>query len=459
MALDEIIAHKRKEVAARKEVRPLEAILRGLAPSVRSLAQALGGEGRSFILECKKASPSKGTIREDYNPVALAIELAAHADAISVLADEHFFGGKLDDVRNVSKMVDIPVLQKDFILEPYQVYEARACGADAILLIMAALDDDACSACMDAAKEMGLDVLVEVHDEAELARALELDAKIIGINSRNLKTLEVDLGTFERLAPLVPTDHICVAESGVKSHADIRRLAGKADAFLIGSSIMESDDVARATRGIVFGRVKVCGLTNPEDAKAAERAGATYGGLIFASESQRAIDMERARKITANSNLAFVGVFVNEDEAVVARIAKDLDLAAVQLHGEETPEYATKLRGLLPEDCEVWKAYRIKDGLPEIDRAYDRVLLDAYAEGSRGGTGKGFDWSILEDRDLSRAIVSGGLNPQSAAEADRLGAFALDVNSGVESAPGKKDEILLKEFFSELRGRGRSGTR
>jgi indole-3-glycerol phosphate synthase/phosphoribosylanthranilate isomerase len=189
MALDSIIAHKRDEVAKRKDERPLEEIAKGLEPSERSLLSALECGRTAFILECKKASPSRGVIREDYDPAKLARDLSRHADAISVLADERFFGGKLADVRTVSEAVTLPVFMKDFIVDPYQVYEARAHGADAILMIMAALGDKACGEILDAANKLNLDVLVEVHDEGELARALKLDARVIGINSRNLKTL------------------------------------------------------------------------------------------------------------------------------------------------------------------------------------------------------------------------------------------------------------------------------
>jgi len=457
MALDAIIANKRLEISRRKARRPLAEVRRAQARPVRNLVAALARGRARFILECKKASPSKGVMRSDYDPAAIAAGLAAHADAISVLADERFFGGRPEDVSAVSGAVACPVLMKDFTIDPYQVYEARSLGADAVLLIMAAADDASSRSILDAAGETGMDVLVEVHDEAELDRALELGARIIGVNSRDLKSLEVDLGTVERLAPLVPEDRVLVAESGVRSHSDIRRLAGKADAFLIGTSMMEAIDPRLAARGIIFGRVKVCGLTNPEDAREAERAGATYGGLIFAKESPRSIDLGRARDIARGSGLDFVGVFADEAASTVASVAKELGLKAVQLHGDETQEYVVRIREKLNAGCEVWKAYRVRDEAPRLEDAVaDRVLLDAYSAGARGGTGRPFDWSILAGRDLSRVIVSGGLCPSNATAADSLGAFALDVNSGVESAVGKKDRALLDEFFSRLRGYGRS---
>ncbi len=456
MALDAIIANKRLELSRRKASRPIEEVRAVKARPVRSLAAALARGRARFILECKKASPSRGVIRGDYDAAAIAAGLAAHADAISVLADERFFGGRPRDVSAVSGAVACPVLMKDFTIDPYQVHEARALGADAVLLIMAAADDPTSRSILDAAEESGMDVLVEVHDEGELGRALNLGARIIGINSRDLRTLDVDLGTVERLAPLVPEDRILVAESGVRSHSDTRRLAGKADAFLVGTSLMESDEPVRAAREIIFGRVKVCGLTSPEDARAAERAGATYGGLIFVKESPRSIGIGRAREIAAASKLHLVGVFADEAAPQVASVAKELGLRAVQLHGDETPGYIGRIREMLPSGCEVWKALRVRDEMPRLEEAAaDRVLLDTYSADAKGGTGRAFDWSILEGRDLSRVIVSGGLCPSNAAAADGLGAFALDVNSGVESAPGRKDRSLLDEFFSRLRGDGR----
>jgi indole-3-glycerol phosphate synthase/phosphoribosylanthranilate isomerase len=456
MALDEILKHKREELAARVKASPLEHIKKGLEPSELSLADALRGDRKGFILECKRSSPSKGVIRNDYDAAKLAQDLAEHADAISVLTDERFFGGSLGDLRAVSESIPCPVLRKDFIIDPYQVYESRAYGADAILIIMAALGDAKASECMKAAEELGMDALVEVHDEAELRRALGLGAKIIGINSRNLRTLEIDLKNVEKLARLVPDDVTVVAESGVKSHSDVRRLCHHADAFLVGTAVMEREDVAQAAREIVYGRVKVCGLTSPEDAGTARNSGATFGGMIFVEGSPRRIDRNEAKAIASSANLKWVGVFANSDEAFVAQAVRELDLHALQLHGDEDDDYIERLKGALPERVEVWRARRVGRKLPDMGEGRaDRILLDTYVEGKGGGTGKSFDWSLLAGRELGRIILSGGLNPDNASEADSLGTYALDVNSGIESAPGKKDRKLIDEFFSNLRGGGR----
>lgn len=456
MALDSILKHKRDEIAGRKSERPLEAIAQGLAPSERSLSSALGVGRTAFILECKKSSPSKGVLRGDYDPASLARDLARYADAISVLTDERFFGGSIEDLKAVSAQVPCPVLRKDFIIDTYQVYESRAYGADAILLIMAALGDAEASECMRVSEELGMDALVEVHDEGELRRALALGARIIGINSRDLRTLDIDLKTVERLAPLVPEDIAIVAESGVKSHADVRELSPYARAFLVGTSIMERKDAAQAAREIIYGRVKVCGLTSPEDARAARDCGATFGGMIFVESSPRLIDRNQAKAAQSGADLKWVGVFANADVAFVAQAVRELDLHAVQLHGDEDDDYISKLKETLPENTEVWRARRVGRKLPDMKEGRaDRILLDTYAADKKGGTGKSFDWSLLAGHDLGRVILSGGLGPENASEADAIGPYALDVNSGVESAPGKKDKKLIEEFFSNLRGGGR----
>ncbi|MCP4199927.1 MAG: bifunctional indole-3-glycerol-phosphate synthase TrpC/phosphoribosylanthranilate isomerase TrpF [Proteobacteria bacterium] len=457
MALDKIVAHKRGEVNERKARTPLEKVRRGLEPSNRSFYDALRRPGTGFIFECKKASPSRGLIREDFDPVQIAESYAPFADAISVLVDNRFFQGRLEYMQAVRKNVEQPVLAKDFILEPYQIYEARRFGADAVLLMFSVLDDATLADCAAVARSLGIDVLAEVHDGEELDRALELDLPIIGINNRNLKTLKVDLKVVERLATRVPADRVVVAESGISSHGDVLRLRTLADAFLIGSSPMSAPNIEVACKKIVYGRVKVCGLTRPEDARAAHGVGATYGGLIFAKESHRYVNVAKARAVCAAADLAWVGVFVDEPVDRVRKLAEDLDLAAVQLHGDETREYVADLRNGLKPGCEIWKACRVKDQVPTVDATgADRLLLDAFKPGMRGGTGHRFDWSMLKGRSLDNIILSGGLNTENAVEADANQAFALDVNSGVEESPGIKSEKLLSRFFAALRGPGRS---
>jgi indole-3-glycerol phosphate synthase len=257
--LARIVATKRSELERRRAAVPeaeLRAQLADRAPPrgfARALAAREAAGELALIAEIKKASPSRGVIREDFEPHALARAYAAGgATCLSVLTDTPYFEGSDRHLEAAHAAVPLPILRKDFTIDTYQVAEARALGADCILLIMAALDDDAARRLAAAAAALALDVLVEVHDEAELARALRLEAPLIGINNRDLKTLRIDLATTERLAPMVPADRLVVAESGLYGHADLLRMrAAGARAFLVGESLMREPDVAAATRRLL----------------------------------------------------------------------------------------------------------------------------------------------------------------------------------------------------------------
>ena len=258
--LAEIVATKRGEVAHRRRADPISALedlaaAQELPRGFRAALEARSRDGFALIAEIKRASPSKGLIREDFEPATHALDYAAGGAAcLSVLTDAPYFQGHEDYLIAARQAVPLPVLRKDFMVDPWQVLESRAIGADAILLIVAALDDGALAEIEAAALELGMDVLIEVHDEAELERASKLQSRLFGINNRNLKTFVTDLATTERLAPLAPADALLVGESGIASHADVLRLANSGiRAFLVGESLMRAPDVAAATRALLNG--------------------------------------------------------------------------------------------------------------------------------------------------------------------------------------------------------------
>jgi indole-3-glycerol phosphate synthase len=256
--LDDIVAGVRLDLARRQVALPLadlRAQLADVAP-VRDPMPAFRSPGCSVIAEVKRRSPSKGDLAEIPDPATLAAEYAAGgAAAISVLTEERRFGGSLDDLRAVRAAVDVPLLRKDFVVTPYQLVEARAAGADLALLIVAALDDEELTRLYDEAGELGLTVLVEVHDEAEAMRAVDLGAELIGVNARDLRTLEVDVDTFGRLAPHLPADRVLVAESGITGPTDVKRFVAEgARVVLVGEALVKDGaprDAVAAMSGLM----------------------------------------------------------------------------------------------------------------------------------------------------------------------------------------------------------------
>lgn len=455
--LQKIVADKRVELEKRKAAMPLEGFIEGLTPSNKSMYDALSQQNAGYIFECKKASPSKGLIREHFDLDEIIGAYQEHAAAISVLTDEKYFQGRYEYLEYVTQRVSQPVLNKDFFVEPYQVHLARKYNADAILLMLSVLNDEEYQQLAELADHYQLDVLTEVSNEEEAHRAVALKAKIIGINNRNLRDLSTDLAATEKLVPLIKQhakhEYVLISESGIYTHQDVLRLAPLVQGFLVGSSLMAEKNLKLAVSKLVYGEVKICGITSLTDARVADNSGANYLGLIFAAKSKRRISTENAKEIVKNINNNFVGVFVNEEIENVVEVADELKLAAVQLHGTEDKKYIEQLRQLLPANTEIWQAHGVENSLPQLDlTCVDKVLLDCKVGAEYGGTGQQFNWRLLDKiKDKSNVILAGGLSPSNIREAVAAGTAILDVNSGVEDAPGVKNSNKIKELFTRLR--------
>ncbi|EEQ04774.1 bifunctional indole-3-glycerol-phosphate synthase TrpC/phosphoribosylanthranilate isomerase TrpF [Yersinia bercovieri] len=446
--LHSIVRDKEVWVAARKVQQPLARFQHEITPSQRDFYQALQSNKSVFILECKKASPSKGVIRDNFNPADIAAVYRDYASAISVLTDEKYFQGSFDFLPQVSAVVTQPVLCKDFIIDAYQVQLARFYQADAILLMLSVLDDDSYRQLAALAHSLKMGVLTEASNAEELERAIALGAKVVGINNRDLRDLSIDLNRTRELAPRLPAGVTIISESGINDYRQVRELSEVAHGFLIGSALMSEANLHAAVRRVLVGENKVCGLTRAQDAAAAYHAGALYGGLIFVGSSPRNVDIAQARVVISGAPLKYVGVFRDAQIETIQPIAERLALAAVQLHGQEDQTYIDQLRQVLPANCQIWKALSVSDTLPARNLQHvERYVLD----NGQGGSGQHFDWSLLAGESLDNVLLAGGLSADNCAAAAQLGCAGLDFNSGVESAPGIKDPQLITAAFNALR--------
>jgi len=458
--LTKIIENKRWEITQRKIDRRLDSFKEDLSKSDRSLHKALSNDHSDFIFECKKASPSKGLLREHFDLDEILSSYKYYASAISVLTDFNYFKGSFEHLEKVSETVEKPVLCKDFFIDHYQIYEARYHGADAILLMLSVLSNSEYEALAKVAKQLDLDILTEVHDAEEMQRAILLDAKIIGINNRNLNDLSIELSTTESLIQHLDENEqrgrIFISESGITTHTDVQRLSPLVDGFLVGSSLMQQENLSKQCKSLIYGNIKICGITNNESAQHSAKMGASYAGLIFHPKSPRNVSLEKARDIVKNVSIDFVGVFVNEPIETIVSIAKELNLAVIQLHGQENPSYINDLKTQLP-DQQIWKAISAKSSehinnqmvkyLPLVDK----ILVDTYSSEQSGGIGEKFDWELLKNLPAERTILAGGLNRSNIKLAKKLNTFALDVNSGVEDKPGVKSIPMITSLFETLR--------
>ncbi len=472
MILDTIVEATKIRVAQEKQVESPESVkAAALAlPSDTgfSFEAALRQQDFNFICEVKKASPSKGIIAEHFPYLDIAKEYeVAGAAAISVLTEPDFFKGDKKYLQEIASTVKIPVLRKDFIIDEYQIYQAKVWGASAILLICACLDVPTLTKFRELADSLGLSSLVEAHDEKEVQMAIDCGARIIGVNNRNLKDFTVDVQNSVRLRNLVQDDVIFVSESGLETPEDIQVLRdNNIGVALMGETFMRSPNkVEKLT--YLYGptyytpKVKMCGISKVETIPAVVEAKPDYMGLVFAP-SKRQVTVEQAKILIEELHkqcinhydtkvVKTVGVFVNETLDNLVRIADTANLDAVQLHGDEDEAFIQSLKEHI--NVEVWKAVQIRsaaDAEKWIDSSADMLLFDAYHKAERGGTGEVFDWSCLDEFERP-FMLAGGIDSTNVARAIRtVRPYGIDISSGIET-DGVKDDEKMKAFTNIVR--------
>ena len=476
MILDKIIEATKIRVAQEKQVESPEAV-KAAALALPSdtgfpFEVALRQQDFNFICEVKKASPSKGIIAEHFPYLDIAKEYeVAGAAAISVLTEPDFFKGDKKYLQEIASTVKIPVLRKDFIIDEYQIYQAKVWGASAILLICACLDVPTLTKFRELADSLGLSSLVEAHDEKEVQMAIDCGARIIGVNNRNLKDFTVDVQNSVRLRNLVQDDVIFVSESGLETPEDIQVLRdNNIGVALMGETFMRSPNKVEKL-AYLYGptyytpKVKMCGISKVETIPAVVEAKPDYMGLVFAP-SKRQVTVDQAKILIEELHkqcinhydtkvVKTVGVFVNETLDNLVRIADTANLDAVQLHGDEDETFIQSLKERT--NVEVWKAIQIRtaaDTEKWIDSSADMLLFDAYHKDERGGTGEVFDWSSLDAFERP-FMLAGGIDSTNVARAIRtVRPYGIDISSGIETN-GVKDDKKITAFTKIVKSIGR----
>ena len=476
MILDTIVEATKIRVAKEKQVESPEAV-KAAALALPSdtgfpFEAALRQQDFNFICEVKKASPSKGIIAEHFPYLDIAKEYeVAGAAAISVLTEPDFFKGDKKYLQEIASTVKIPVLRKDFIIDEYQIYQAKVWGASAILLICACLDVPTLTKFRELADSLGLSSLVEAHDENEVQMAIDCGARIIGVNNRNLKDFTVDVQNSVRLRNLVQDDVIFVSESGLETPEDIQVLRdNNIGVALMGETFMRSRNKVEKL-AYLYGptyytpKVKMCGISKVETIPAVVEAKPDYMGLVFAP-SKRQVTVEQAEILVEELHkqcinhydtkvVKTVGVFVNETLDNLVRIADTANLDAVQLHGDEDEAFIQSLKERT--NVEVWKAIQIRSAADVeewIDSSADMLLFDAYHKDERGGTGEVFDWSSLDAFERP-FMLAGGIDSTNVARAIRtVRPYGIDISSGIETN-GVKDDEKITAFTKIVKSIGR----
>ena len=483
MILDKIIEATKIRVAQEKQVESPEAV-KAAALALPSdtgfpFEAALRQQDFNFICEVKKASPSKGIIAEHFPYLDIAKEYeVAGAAAISVLTEPDFFKGDKKYLQEIASTVKIPVLRKDFIIDEYQIYQAKVWGASAILLICACLDVPTLTKFRELADSLGLSSLVEAHDEKEVQMAIDCGARIIGVNNRNLKDFTVDVQNSVRLRNLVQDDVIFVSESGLETPEDIQVLRdNNIGVALMGETFMRSPNKVEKL-AYLYGptyytpKVKMCGISKVETIPAVVEAKPDYMGLVFAP-SKRQVTVDQAKILVEelhkecapkygsdteydkNDTIKTVGVFVNETVDNLVTIANEVNLDAVQLHGDEDETFIQSLKERT--NVEVWKAVQIRSAADVekwIDSSADMLLFDTYHKDERGGTGEVFDWSSLDAFERP-FMLAGGIDSTNVARAIRtVRPYGIDISSGIETN-GVKDDEKITAFTKIVKSIGR----
>ena len=451
MILDNIVEQKKAEIVRRKRLRPLENFQSGLRKSTRDFKAALSERGMGLIAEIKKKSPSENIIIKSLNfdEISIIYERSPFVKALSILTDFTFFGGNLELLSKAEILTSKPLLRKDFIIDECQICESRFFGADAVLLIARILEKKQIQKFIDIAADYDMDCLIEIHNDNEIEKLPE-NVKILGINNRNLDTLKITLDTTLQISRRVRIrTEILVTESGIRNLKDVRKVEKAADAMLIGTSILKSADINKKINSFFRPRIKICGITNFEDARLAAELGADFLGFIFYDKSPRYVEPETVKAIINNlkgavTDVRFVGVFVNESPEKINRLQEFCKFDIIQLHGKESESTIKLLKS------PVIKAFRIKDKTGvDIIRNFESeyILLDSFQEGKYGGTGKVFDWSILDKIDGKKIFLAGGITPDNFHSACEVLPYAIDISSGVEISYGKKDKEKLTQIL------------
>ena len=483
MILDKIVEATKIRVAQEKQIESPESV-KAAALALPSdtgfpFEAALRQQDFNFICEVKKASPSKGIIAEHFPYLDIAKEYeVAGAAAISVLTEPDFFKGDKKYLQEIASTVKIPVLRKDFIIDEYQIYQAKVWGASAILLICACLDVPTLTKFRKLADSLGLSSLVEAHDEKEVQMAIDCGARIIGVNNRNLKDFTVDVQNSVRLRNIVQDDVIFVSESGLETPEDIQVLRdNNIGVALMGETFMRSPNKVEKL-AYLYGstyytpKVKMCGISKIETIPAVVEAKPNYMGLVFAP-SKRQVTVDQAKTLVEelhkgcakkygsdtepdkNDTIKTVGVFVNETVDNLVTIANEANLDAVQLHGDEDETFIQSLKECT--NVEVWKAVQIRSAADVeewIDSSADMILFDAYHKDERGGTGEVFDWSSLDEFERP-FMLAGGIDSTNVARAIRtVRPYGIDTSSGIETN-GVKDDEKITAFTKIVKSIGR----